>query len=71
MYKSLLEGFIPTACKLDHLGIQVENNKIVTPGVRFSFDSDDKRHVTVFLDDESVGSIFYKENDGYIILYVQ
>jgi len=69
MYKSLLKGFIPDGCKLDHLGIQVEKNKIVTPGVIFQFQPNDERHVTVLLADERVGSIFYKEENGYIIFF--
>ena len=71
MYKSLLEGDIPNACYLGHLGIKVEKNKIVTPGVKFLYQDNDKRQVTVFLDNNRVGSIFYKEeSNGYIVFKV-
>ena len=69
VYESLLKNFIPKGCKLDHLGILVEENRIVNPGVTFQFQRNDKRHVTVFLNNERAGNIFYKEENGYIKFY--
>lgn len=70
MYNSLLNGFIHDDCCLEKLGIKVENNKIVTPGVKFLYQDNDKRHITIFLNDNRVGSIFYKEKENDIVFYV-
>jgi hypothetical protein len=70
MYNSLMTGRIPESCKLDQLGIKVENKKIVTPGVILIFQHDDIRHITVFLDNEPVGNIFYAEEDNGFITFI-
>jgi TATA-binding protein-associated factor Taf7 len=66
MYHSLKTGRIPESCKLDQFGIKVENEKIVTPGVILRFQPDDIRHIKVFLDNQHVGNIFYKEERGMV-----
>jgi hypothetical protein len=59
MFSYLLDGSILKCCELDHLGIQVENGKIVTPGVKLQFEETDPRHGKVLLDGKIIGNFSY------------